>query len=147
MSYCPLWEKHVYTGSLNIGCSHHVQNIMFSFFLHQLQLCWMKYYTRNTIQRTFGVLQSSLNHKVVFCLPTLLFQIKLLRTKMFWAWWLYLGLRETGPTLDNCITLDRLNKKGNIRWYQILINELCQSAGYWEVSTYIYFLTILIFHY
>ena len=104
MSYCPLWEKHVYTGSLNIGCSHHVQNIMFSFFLHQLQLCWMKYYTRNTIQRTFGVLQSSLNHKVVFCLPTLLFQIKLLRTKMFWAWWLYLGLRETGPTLDNCIT-------------------------------------------
>ena len=34
----------------------------------------MKYSTRNTIHSTFGVLQSSLNHKVVFCLPTLLFK-------------------------------------------------------------------------
>ena len=35
----------------------------------------MKYSKRrNTIHRTFGVLQSSLKHKVVFCLPTLLFQ-------------------------------------------------------------------------
>ena len=24
--------------AINIGCSHHVQNIMFSFFIHQLQL-------------------------------------------------------------------------------------------------------------
>ena len=36
----------------------------------------MKYSTRNTIHKTFGVLQSSLNHKAVFFLLTLTFYFK-----------------------------------------------------------------------
>ena len=90
-----------------------LQNFIFRHVV-KWEIHWLSRFSYFRGLATLDVLQSSLNHTVVFCLPTLFFE-KCLQTRMFWTWWLNLCLLLVNMYFPE-FTENIVRKKGDIFW-------------------------------